>query len=125
MRLWRDIKDARNFDEGEIYFHKLVELVKLEKPDRSFVETIISHFFFFQKIRHFYTTNAVESINSGIERMRNDLGGYFASVRSLEVNLFIQFCNLHDLWSRKPIPAVRANIYELNQLFDLRYGSME
>ncbi|TGN20224.1 transposase [Leptospira idonii] len=58
--------------------------------------------------KHFYTTNAVESINSGIERMRNDLGGYFASTRFLEVNLFIQFCNLHGLWSRKPIPAISS-----------------
>ncbi len=131
MRLWRDIKDARNFDEGEIYFHKLVELVKLEKPEMA--DHLLkqkNHYLTFLLFpedtrKHFYTTNAVESINSGIERMRNDLGGYFASVRSLEVNLFIQFCNLHDLWSRKPIPAVRANIYELNQLFDLRYGSME
>ncbi|TGN20225.1 transposase [Leptospira idonii] len=30
MRLWRDIKDARDFNEGEIYFNNLVDLVKLE-----------------------------------------------------------------------------------------------
>lgn len=128
MRLWKDIKEARNFDEGEIYFQKLVELVQTEKKD--FAEQLLKQkndyltFLLFpeETRKHFYTTNAVESINSGIERMRNDLGGYFASKRSLEVNLFIQFANLHDLWARKKIPIIRAYLYEINQLFALKYG---
>jgi len=131
MRLWRQIKEARNFDEGENYFHKLIELVKIEKPDMaSQMAKQKNHYLTFlifpdETRKHFYTTNAVESINSGVERMKNDLGGYFASQRSLEVNLFIQFANLHDLWSRKPIPAIKSNIYELNQIFNLKYGMVE
>jgi len=30
-----------------------------------------------------------------------------------------------DLWSRKPIPAIRSSIYELNQIFSLRYASAD
>ena len=48
--------------------------------------------------RHIYTTNIVESINSGIELMRLKHGGYFHSYKILETNLFIQLSNLHDEW---------------------------
>jgi hypothetical protein len=43
-----------------------------------------------------YTTNPVESVNSGIELMRLELGGYFLSLDYLEINLFIQVVNLQD-----------------------------
>lgn len=131
MRLWRNIKDARNLEEGEIFFDQLVNIVKNEKPEMAELmkkqKNYYLNFLIFpeETRKHLYTTNAVESLNSGIERMRNDLGGYFASQRSLEINLFIQFANLHDLWSRKPIPVIKAYQYELNQIFALRYGLQE
>ncbi len=129
MKLWRLIKDSSNLDEGEIYFQKLLDLVRNEKPDYAdYLQERKDHFLTFlifpeNTRKHFYTTNAVESINSGIDRMEKDLGGYFASLRCLEVNLFIQFSNLSDLWLRKPIPAVRSYLYELQQIFALRYSS--
>jgi len=130
MRLWRLIKESRNFEEGEIYFDQLVQAVSWKKEFAEKLTEQKEHYLTFlifpeETRKHFYTTNAVESINAGIERMRNDLGGYFASIRSLEVNLFIQFSNLMDLWSRKPIPAIRSSIYELNQIFSLRYASAD
>ena len=129
MKLWRQIKDSSNIEEGEIYFDKLVDLIRREKPDYADYlhdrkDNYLTFLIFPEPTRkHFYTTNAVESINSGIERMEKDLGGYFASIRCLEVNLFIQFSNLSDLWLRKPIPAVRSCLYELQQIFALRYSS--
>jgi transposase-like protein len=79
-----------------------------------------------QSARKFlYTTNAVESINAGIEKMRLNLGGYFPSSRALDVNLFIQLVNLEDLWERKPIWQLRECLYELRQLFDLRFEMKE
>ena len=72
-----------------------------------------------------YTSNAVESINAGIEKMRLNLGGYFPSSRALEVNLFIQMINLEDLWERKPIAQLKECLYEIRQLFDLRFEMKE
>jgi putative transposase len=130
IRLWKDIKEARNYDEGIFYFDKLIKFISIDKQEYAEQlakqkEDYLTFLHFPEDTRtHFYTTNAVESINSGIERMRNDLGGYFASQKTLDVNLFIQFCNLQDLWFRKPMPKIRSCIYELNQLFQLRYGNL-
>jgi len=42
-----------------------------------------------QEVRkHIYSTNAVESINFGLERMVTELEGYFPSQRSLEIKCF-------------------------------------
>ncbi len=45
-----------------------------------------------------------------------ELGGYFPSMKSLEVNLFIQLSNLNDRWMREPIPLIKANLYRIHQL---------
>ena len=70
---------------------------------------------------HIYTTNPVESINAGLEDMRNRMGGLWGSVKALEVNMFIQFASLQSLWDRKPMANVRAKLYEIRQLFGLRF----
>ena len=72
--------------------------------------------------KYIYTTNVVESINAGLELMRMELGGYFPSMKSLEVNLFVQLSNLNDRWMRKPIPKVRANLYRIHQLMAIKFG---
>jgi len=99
----------------EIYFDQLVQAVSGKKEFAEKLAEQKEHYLTFlifpeETRTHFYTTNSVESINAGIERMQNDLGGY-----------------LHpsDLWSRKPIPAIRSSIYELNQIFSLRYASAD
>ena len=76
-----------------------------------------------EKIRkHIYTSNIVESVNAGLEMMRLELGGYFHSMRTLEINLFIQLSNLNDKWMRKPIAAFRANLYEMRQILNVKFG---
>ena len=74
---------------------------------------------------HLYTTNPVEGLNAGLELMRLELGGYFPSQDCLEMNLFIQAVNLEDRWQRKPMPKVVSCVYEIRQLFQLRYGLNE
>jgi len=54
--------------------------------------------------------------------MRLELGGYFPSMRTLEVNLFIQLSNLNDKWMRKPVSAFRANLYEMRQILNVKFG---
>jgi len=72
--------------------------------------------------KHIYTSNVVESVNAGLEMMRLELGGYFPSMRTLEINLFIQLSNLNDKWIRKPISAFRSNLYEMRQILNVKFG---
>ncbi|MGC8699201.1 MAG: IS256 family transposase, partial [Candidatus Acidifodinimicrobium sp.] len=71
--------------------------------------------------KHIYTTNIVESINAGLEYMRYQLGGYFPSRQSLDMNYFIQIENKNDRWMRTLIPDIKKCEYELTQMFALRF----
>ncbi|MEM2760700.1 MAG: transposase [Nitrososphaerales archaeon] len=74
------------------------------------------------EVRKFiYTTNAVESINAGIDFMRRELGGYFPSKQSLEVNYFVQIVNMNDSWMKAPVPLIRARAYELKQIMTMKF----
>jgi transposase-like protein len=73
--------------------------------------------------KHIYTTNPVESINSMIEKVRINLGGYFQSVDILEVNLLIQRDNLKNEKWKKPIPAFKGVSYEILQFFNKSFQS--
>ena len=67
----------------------------------------------------------MESVNAGLEKIREDLGGYFPSQKSLEINLFVQLSNLNDMWMRKPIPKIRNNLYRLRQIMNVKFGIKE
>ena len=75
--------------------------------------------------KHIYTTNAVESINSGLEYIRRELGGYFPSRNSLDVNYFVQIINFNDSWMRLPVFAIASKSYELRQMFAMRFEIRE
>lgn len=126
-RLLRKMRDARDKEEGEGIFSALCQVVEGEngrwaKVLRDKAKKYLAFLGYPEEVRkHIYTTNPVESVNAGIELMRLELGGYFPSERSLEVNLFIQVVNLQDRWWRKPVPTVRAKSYELFQIFAMRY----
>ena len=64
----------------------------------------------------------MESLNAGMEHIRLELGGYFPSLKALEVNLFIQLVNNQDRWWRRSVPTVQAHAYKIQQIFALRYG---
>lgn len=72
--------------------------------------------------KNIYTTNSVESVNAGLECMRYDLGGYFPSRRSLDINYYIQIEHRNDGWLRRAVATVSSNTYELRQMFELRFG---
>lgn len=127
-RIWlKKVRYARDREEGREAFARLVERVAREKPSwarelQAKQEGYLAFLGYPEEVRgHIYTTNLVESLNAGIERMRLELGGYFPSREALEVNLFIQVVNLQDRWWHKPVPAIQARSYELKQLFTLRY----
>ena len=121
------LRHAHDKQEGNQPFSDLCALVQKHKPQMAKhmeknTDSYLAFLGYPQQVRsHIYTTNIVESVNAGIDKMRLDLGGYFPSKECLEVNLFIQVVNLQDRWWRKPIPTVRAVSYELRQLHTLRY----
>lgn len=74
---------------------------------------------------YIYTTNAVESFISMIEKIRQRLGGYFQSEDILGVNILLQYENLRKGKWREPIPKLKAAEYEINQMFRLRFVNKE
>jgi len=50
-------------------------------------------------------------------------GGYFASMKMLELNLFVQLANMHDRWLSQPIPALAGVSYRLKQIFAMKFGA--
>ncbi len=81
-----------------------------------------AHIRYPEKIRkHIYTTNAVESINSIIEKIRMKSGGYFQSTEILEINIYFQRENFKRGKWKNGVPLIRHYTYEILQLFNLRY----
>ncbi len=72
-------------------------------------------------IRKYISTNAVESVNSMIEKIRIKSGGYFNSVETLEINIYLQRENLIKTKWKKPIPMIAAHFYDIQQIFQLKY----
>ena len=64
----------------------------------------------------------MESVNSMIEKVRINLGGYFQSVDILGINLLIQRDNLKNKKWKKPVPAFKGSSYEILQLFNKKFS---
>jgi len=71
--------------------------------------------------KYIYTTNSAENFNRRIEEIRLRLGGYFQSVEILEMNLFLQRERLLQGRWRHPVPILKANAYELRQIFNQKF----
>ena len=131
LQLLKLVKTSRDEAEGGMYYDQLCALMEPEKPEMAALyRRCRSNYLAFLKYplgarKYIYTTNVVESINSGIERMRINLGGYFPSQRALDVNLFIQMVNLQDHWEKKGVPGIRECLYEIRQMFALRFEISE
>jgi transposase-like protein len=74
--------------------------------------------------KHIYTTNPVESVHSSFEKMRIKKGGFFQSMDILNVAIFIVSDKLNLTW-KKPIPMIKSKLYELNQMFNLKFYEEE
>ncbi|WPX09238.1 IS256 family transposase [Anaerocellum danielii] len=85
-------------------------------------EYYFAHIKYPEEIRkHIYTTNAVESINSIIEKIRIKSGGYFQSTEILEINIYLQRENFKRGKWKNGVPLIKHHTYEILQLFNLRY----
>lgn len=130
-KLWQAIRGASDIEEGRKYFGKLSELVREINPEYArYLQKYSKNYLAFlsypeETRKHIYTTNVVESINAGLEYMRMEHGGYFASLKMLEINLFIQLANMHDRWIDKPIPNLAGVSYRLKQIFALKFEATD
>ncbi len=96
---------------------------------KSFINYLLSRkelYFNFVKYpeeirKHIYTTNVVENFNRQLESMRVENGGYFQSVKTLEVSIYIKYQNLLKREWSKPLIAFRSCEYEINQIFNSKF----
>lgn len=130
-KLFQAIKHSQNYEEGKKYYKEMIEKVREINPNYAkYLEKYEANYLSFLKYpenvrKYIYTTNIVESINSGLEYMRNKQGGFFNSMKMLEINTFIQLANLHDKWLDKPNPTIASESYRIRQLFTLKFETEE
>lgn len=121
------IRLLNDFDKALAQFEQLCEEYKNKYP--TFINYILSkkdHYFNFIKYpeeirKHIYTTNSVENLNSRLEHLRINSGGYFQSTKTAEVSIYVIINKLIKGKWRKPLPAFIACQYEINQMFNLRF----
>ena len=118
---------SSTFDTGMYIFEKeIIEKLKEDYP--SFIryldnkkEEYLTFLKYPEMVRkHITSTNPVESVHSSFEKARIKKGGFFQSMDILNVALFIVTDRLNLNWN-KPLPLIKAKIYELNQMFNLKF----
>jgi len=126
----KNIRIADTFDKGREIFEK--DICKLyQKKYPNFIKHIserIDEYVCFlnypETIRkHIYTTNPIESVHRGFEKKRQDKYGYFGSVENMELSLFLFVDKMNLKWRTKSPPLIKAYLYELNQMFNMKFFS--
>ena len=67
--------------------------------------------------KYIYTTNVVENINSRIQLIRANTGGYFQSINTAEVAIYVTVSRIENNKWKEPLPLVKSALYELKQIF--------
>ena len=124
------IKLEQDLETGLKKFLSLLDRYEAKYPVfishlRQRAENYLAFLHFPKEVRkYFYTTNAVESFHSMVERTRIRMGGFFQSKEVLLVNCYLQYMKLKRRRWAKPIPHIKANLYALRQLFAQIYGEL-
>jgi len=126
----KEIRLSSQHDAAMLRFNQLCDEYENKYP--SFIAHIrqrTQHYLAFLKLptesrKFFYTTNAVESFNSAIEKMRQRLGGFFQSQDIIHVNIFAYYQTLIESKWAKGVPLIKAGMYELRQLFATQFGCL-
>ena len=127
-----EIKFTCNTFEAGMSLYQLDVLDKFKKKYPTFIAHLekrkLEHMCFLKypesTRKHIYTTNPVESVHSSFEKMRIKKGGFFQSMDTLNVAIFIVCDKLNLTW-KKPIPMIKSKLYELNQMFNLKFYEEE
>ncbi|ACP39241.1 transposase mutator type [Sulfolobus islandicus M.14.25] len=123
----RDLKSSRNVEEGRKAISSLSQLVQPFSPARAkrlldAADKYCSFLNFPREVRHYlYTNNTSESFNSTLARFEEELGGYFPSLRSLEVYLYVSIHESNSRWKFRPMWVIRHYSYHLKQLHASRF----
>ncbi len=123
------IKLLKDYDKAILRFEELCKRFERKYPVfmktlQSKKELYVTYLKYPEQIRkHIYTTNIVENFNSRLENIRINSGGYFQSVKTAEVAIYVTINRIHNSKWRKPLPAARAALYELKQMFNAKFSS--
>ncbi len=122
------IKSAVSYEHGLTLFEEMLKIIKDENPSYAReIERKKVYYLTFLKYpgelrRSLYSTNLVEGINRKIEDAEQMSGGYFHSIRNLEIRLSLIFKELHSgRWNRR-IPVVVKVRHFLYVLFEERFS---
>lgn len=116
-----------NFDSAVAEFEN--QLKEYSNKYSSFINYVLAKkekYFTFLKYpecirRQIYTTNCVESFNSIVRNIEKGYGGYFQSAKTAAVGIYIAYKRLKDnKWAFK-LPNFSNAIYEIRQLFILKF----
>lgn len=123
----KSIQSSKTYDDAISKFETLLEVYRSKYPSYiDFLNKNKEYYFQFLKLpeelrNFFYTTNAVESFNSSLEKLRIASGGFFQSIDSLKINVSILIDKLLPKWS-KGVPKIKPHLYEARQLFVQVFG---
>lgn len=122
------IKSAVSYEHGLTLFEEMLEVLREGNPSYA-QEVERKRVYYLSFLRYprelrksLYSTNLVEGINRKIEDAEQMSGGYFHSVRNLEVRLALIFKELHSGRWRRKISVVAKVKHFLNVLFEERFG---
>jgi transposase-like protein len=128
---WREIKTARDIDRARAQFDELCQSLTQAAP--AFIDQLTKkrdHYLAFMHYPHrirrtFASTNAVETVNGQLERMRRNNGGYFHNSDVLKLKLGITIDYLEQGRWRSPAASIRAALHQLNVMFEQKFDAEE
>ncbi len=127
----KTLRTLKDFNKAVGMFDNLCRQYKKKYP--AFIESALQKkelYFTFLKYpqplrKHIYTTNVVENFNSRLEIMRVNLGGYFQSSKTLNVSIQVLIEKIKKNRWRKPIPAFRECTYEIFQMANQKFSTIQ
>jgi len=129
IKALKRIINSTSYELGLSEFNKLCESFKTSYPAYMNIllnkaELYLNFLKYPAGVRpHIYTTNIVESFNRLLENLRYEKGGHFQSVNILNINVFLSYKKLIAGKWAKPIYRIKPHIYDLVQLFNLKFNS--
>jgi transposase-like protein len=117
------IKKINDYEKAIVKFEDLCK--SYEKKYPSYIKGLLNkkdNYFNYKKYpeqvrKYIYTTNVVENINSRIELIRANTGGYFQSIKTAEVAIYVTVSRIEKNKWKEPLPLVKSALYELKQIF--------
>ena len=117
------IKKINDYEKAIVKFEDLCK--SYEKKYPSYIKGLLNkkdNYFNYKKYpeqvrKYIYTTNVVENINSRIELIRANTGGYFQSINTAEVAIYVTVSRIENNKWKEPLPLVKSALYELKQIF--------